>query len=35
MEHTIGEYIIFAALLLLAIVYDRPRQLKASLNPVH
>lgn len=28
MEHTIGEYIIFAALLFLAFVYNRPGQLK-------
>ncbi len=33
MEHTIGEYIIFAALLLLAFVYNRPRQLNACCNP--
>ena len=35
MEHTIGEYIIFAALLLLAFVYNRPQQLKTNFHPVH
>ena len=35
MEHTIGEYIIFAALLLLAFLYNHPQQLKADFNPDH
>jgi hypothetical protein len=30
MEHTIGEYIIFASLLLLAFVYNNPLQLKSN-----
>ncbi len=35
MEHTIGEYIIFAALLFLAFVYKRQQQLTTSFHSVH
>jgi hypothetical protein len=35
MERTLGEYTIFAALLFLAFVYNRPQQLKANFNPDH
>lgn len=35
MEHTIGEYIIFAALLLLAFVYNNPSQLKNEIDSYH
>lgn len=34
-ERTLGEYIIFAALLLLAFVYNRPQQLKTNFHSVH